>query len=377
MKNTVLFLIIAMNCIVLNAEVIKTKSIPLSLEVDFDDYNPTVTSMYLKCNMIEYESNIAKKIFASTDDKQTLMYRDLLGAFRNNDAERALKMTFSPRDEEKVTRYVNKYLGKTFSSKMVGEDFEKLYITRQLFVGDDRVIIQAFRFDWNKKNVLYSSFTRFKGDSQPKLWDYWVKDEYHTCDLYSLVSDTDQVLIRKPRKVKTLENVKTDYEVLLPCSTPENPAYLQFNGKVYNDFNVIKNTAKKNDAVLKFYQKACRLHYNEEYKKYADCHTKKGKARFLERIKKRKGQAGTNKKERIVQFILNADPLFMVFTKKLHGYDFRDHEYIIRTGKNSFKLAHLGVGGDSEHFFKNKKLFREPVLGPIIENHKSGKPSKP
>ena len=350
-----------------NDEVVRVKSIPLSIPLDGHNYRPTVTSLYIKCNMIEYKNNIARDIFASTDDPQTLMYKDLLTAFQNKDVDRVLGMTYSgagtniAERNEKLGGWVG-YLSETFSSERVGKDFEKLYIPRQLFLGDDRIIIKAVHTD---KGDLYSSWTRFKGDSEPKLWDYWVKDEYRSGQISSLVANTDQVLIREPGAVIIPDKVLTYYHVLLPCSTPENRVYLQFNGRVYDDFDLLNDTPDKDDEVLKFYQDTFRLLENKEYDKFADCYTEKSKANILKVMQKRELKVGKRK----IRFILDADPLFIVFTR--HGFVNSDHDYIIRSKNDGkFKLTHFGYHGKFEGFITNKKLFREPVLDIIIGDHK-------
>lgn len=347
-----------------NAEVVRVKSIPLSIELDFNRDRPTVTSLYIKCNMIEYKNNIARDIFASTDDPQTLMFKDILTALQNKDMDRVLGMVYSSAGTDIAER--NEKLGgwigpmsRVVSSEIVGKDFEKLYIPRQLFLGDDRIFIKVMYMQ-PAEGSMYGSWNRFKGDSEPKLWDYWEKDEYISGQISWLVAKTDHALIREPGKVEIPDNVQTDYEFLLPCSTPENPVYLQFNGKVYDDFDLLNDTPDKDDEVLKFYQDTFRLLENKEYDKFADCYTEDSKAKILKVMQKRELKVGIRK----IRFILDADPLFIAFTNSRHDYIIRSED----DGK--FKLTHFGYHGKFEGFISNKELFRKPVLDIIIGDHK-------
>jgi hypothetical protein len=218
----------------------------------------------------------------------------------------------------------------------------------------------------------FRGFSKFKKDPQGGfVWEVGLSNE-----IQSLIDEpvwplqgSELLDVFAP-----VNNVKCDYEYAIPGTTSGYPVYLQFNGKVC-DFNALGD--ESNDEILAFYQKTCRL-LAQSPESLTDLYTEKSAQDYRKWVEKKPyGDPYWRQKEivsrgRRVIFLLNADPVFIVFYRPFTStkQDLSDvrYEYIVREPKdNQLRLTNYNYSGFLSQFFDNRELFIDPFLKPLID----------
>jgi len=361
----------------------ETKSFPLPVRIDHNYY--VKSSMYLRCSYEPYDIPLSE--FKDKENSQVAnRFKKVLSDIRDHNMPTFAKI--SPRitqdskglqqqPSSKIEGIVAGY-NSLLSPEVVGQDFSKIKIIQQFYVGADQIVVWGVNQTPNNSGkVLRRSFS-FKKDQQGDLlWEAGPPNE-----IQCLINEIMQQSAESNNVFLPIAVTKLNYEYPVPGTTSGYTAYLQFNGKIC-DLDVFSDTASTNDPILTFYQNAYRL-FRDSPEAIANLYTPESAQKYRDWLKKTDPNYISRQhmdivtKGRKVIFLLNADPVFIVFYQPFVNAkkDLSDvrYEFIIREPKDSqLRLTNLNYSGFLSQFFDNRELFIDPFLKPLIGGDTSPK----
>jgi hypothetical protein len=356
----------------------ENKSFPLPIQIDYSYY--VKSSIYLRCSYEPYDIPLSE--FKDKENSQVaLRFKRVLSDIRDHNmptfAKLSPRLAQNSKGPQKQTSLLIENLVTGYNSllspEVVGQDFNRINIIQQFYVGTDQIVVWGVDQTPGSDNALIRSFV-FKKDQQDNLlWEAGPPNEIHC-----LIDEIMQQSAESPHVFSPVDTTKFDYEYPIPGTTSGYPAYLQFNGKIC-DLNVFSDTVATTDPVLTFYQNAYRLFKNSP-EAIADLYTPESAQKYRSWLKKAdpnyisRLHADTITKGRKVIFLLNADPVFIVFYQPIESArkDFADvrYEYIVKDPKsNQLRLTNLNYNGFLSQYFDNKELFINSFLKPLIDGN--------
>lgn len=324
---------------------IETKSYPLLLYLDSEYYLPI--SLYLKCDVIDYNGMPYGDFVSKEKGKREDAFKQVIAAVRKNSFDDCFYLSHKKKSMkvEEIDSHIKKVkkrmsnFREVLTDEVMGAKLEKLKIFSQFYLGDSSFIV--FGADDMKVNAPYRLMRKFKPDSSGEIfWD--VEEPTKTrFIIQTLVNE----MARSPEKFTKDINEKFDFEIPLPGAQEGHETLLQFNGKRYN-VNVCKNTVDPDDEVASLFQRQFFVIKNNSRESLAELYGGRAREAYLEWIKKaHEGslKSGANyldghfkemaTVDRILRFILDADPLYIVFYQK-EGNKKLLNQFIVRDPQN-------------------------------------------
>jgi hypothetical protein len=358
--------------VIADAASLQTASFPIAIRVD---RGWVTSSLYLKCEFKSYQMPLREYSVAQLDDRETTFLR-LVTAIRINDIATCSRLALSSQTStgkvQFVVRMYNEAFGPMLDSLFVCEQF---YVGRSgLFIwgvtpqGDARPIRRSFRIDTSSENIAY--------------WDPTNRNS-----LNILITDTMQKRAERPTSYGPSQSVKKQFQYAIGGTTNGSPVYLQFDGKNY-DLDVFGPDILPDDEVASFYQAAYKTFANGRKEDFASLYTESSGKKFSKWVSNMRPEEFDAYYQDVirsghrVKFILNADPIFIVFyvSSPSDGGAFNlRYEYVVRDpASGKLRLTNFYSESFIDDLLKSKELFVTPILNDILfpatlDRRKNGK----
>jgi hypothetical protein len=376
------------------------------------DGRPVRCQLYLKLEMESY--NVPFDVFAAKPgDKAEAMFATGVQAIRKEDVTKFASVWTSP-DQMKVhsdlmVKMSDESPAAWLKLARSNFDFEHLTVVAEVLVGMDSMFI----FDSATKAGIqrYALYVGPDQKDQPRLSAVSSASPVETMVLDSFVSARSA-----PDDYKPLPNVNLRYQYPIPLAklaSGAHPVFLEFDGQPV-DFPTTDEKVKPPTDVLAFFREANLAYKGGKNDVYSSDFTPKSQEkvkqwlanielRKQERLKQEqekkpapekpkpeqtsapKAAAASASKPKVaapteapisyVKFVLNADPIFLVFQTRGMGSDWTpanlSYSYILRQGSD-YKITNFGYSNTLDDLLQDPSLFDKNVLKP---RPKPGTPS--
>ncbi|MGA7621304.1 hypothetical protein [Candidatus Binatus sp.] len=356
-------------------------SVPIPVELDGQ---PTHCRLYLKLETKSYNLPFEKFAAGPMDSAQT-MFATAVDAIRKDDAAKFASVWTSP-DQMKRLSQVTVTLADNSTDSWIkvarsNFDFDKLTVVAEVLVGSETMFIwdaptragiqrNAFYIGLDQKNQLRLSAVSSNSPVEPLILNAFV------------AARTD------PAVYKPISNINVDYQYPIPLAGPgdagAHPAFFEFDGAPM-DFPIGDEKIKAPTPLLEFLRNAAFAIRSGKDKSFA--------SDFTPRSRETIGQwlAATEKREQAkqrsrasaspasnyetaglisammanVKFVLNADPIFLVFQARGSGDKWMpqalSYSYVLREG-GTYKIANFSSMNTLDDFLQNPALFDKNIL---------------
>jgi hypothetical protein len=347
-------------------------SVPLPVEIDGQ---PTHCRLYLKFETKSYNVPFEKFAAAPMDSAQT-MFATAVDAIRKNDAAKFASVWTSP-DQMKRTSQVTVSLADNSTANWLQVarsmfDFDKLTVVAEVLAGSETIFIwdaptkagirrNAFYIGLDQKNQLRLSAVSSNSPVEPLILNAFV------------AARTD------PAVYKPISNINVDYRYPIPMAGPgdagAHPVFFEFDGAPM-DFPIGDEKIKAPTPLLEFLRNAAFAIRSGKDKSFASDFTPRSRqtiSQWLAAIEKReqakqRSQAGPSPASNYetaglistmmanVKFVLNADPVFLVFQAPGSGDKWTpqalSYSYVLRAG-GTYKIANFSSMNTLDDFLQN------------------------
>ncbi len=356
-------------------------SVPIPVELDGQ---PTHCRLYLKLETKSYNLPFEKFAAGPMDNAQT-MFATAVDAIRKDDAAKFASVWTSP-DQMKRLSQVTVTLADNSTDSWIkvarsNFDFDKLTVVAEVLVGSETMFIwdapsragiqrNAFYNGLDQKNQLRQSAVSSNSPVEPLILDAFV------------AARTD------PAVYKPISNIKVDYQYPIPLAGPgdagAHPVFFEFDGAPM-DFPIGDEKIKAPTPLLEFLRNAAFAIRSGKDKSFASDFTPRSRETISQWL------AGTEKREQAkqrsrasaspasnyetaglisammanVKFVLNADPIFLVFQARGSGDKWMpqalSYSYVLREG-GTYKIANFSSMNTLDDFLQNPALFDKNIL---------------
>jgi hypothetical protein len=343
-------------------------SVPLPVEIDG---RPIRCALYLKFEMKRY--NIPFDQFAAGPlDKEQTMFVTAVQAIRKADAAKFRSVWTSPNQMSGLGTTIITLADDSpenwISQARKNLDFDNLKVIAQVQLGSRTMFIwDSITKDGARRNAFYVGFDK---NNQLRL-----SAVSSTAPVESMVMSAFWAAQTEPGAYKPLSEINLRYEYPIPvdgkAGTSAHPVFLEFDGSPM-DFPLGDKKVKPPSALLEFFRNAALAHQKGKDDLYASSFTPKSadKVRqFLASTKSRRKLASQAPQipSRLgnVKFVLNAEPIFLVFEAPTPGNDWTPenltYSYVLHeTG--GYKIANFFYSSDLDDFLQNPSFFDKGVL---------------
>lgn len=180
---------------------------------------------------------------------------------------------------------------------------------------------------------------------------------------------------RDPAAYAPAQNLHLPYRYPLPLNGKSgpgtSPVYLQFAGSPV-DFNVFDESASLPvaDPALAFYQKACLALKRRAFDDFTGMFLAGSQERIKSEValmKRSSGYFESQTKARYVKFVLNADPVFILFYAREPGgnwaADSLEYGYVVRDPESQgYRLANFHNEGEIDQLLQDPALFNREIF---------------
>jgi hypothetical protein len=350
-------------------------SVPLPVEIDGQ---PTHCRLYLKFETRSYNVPFDKFAAGPLDNAQT-MFATAVDAIRKNDAAKFASVWTSP-DQMKRNSQVTVSLtdNSTDSWLKVARsnfDFDQLTVVAEVLVGSQTMFIwdastragiqrNAFYVGLDQKSQLRLSAVSSNSPIEPLILNAFVAAKMY------------------PALYKPISNLNVGYQYPIPVAGPgdagAHPVFFEFDGAPI-DFPIGDEKIKAPTPLLEFLRNAAFAIRSGKDKSFAaDFTPQSGKtiSQWLAATKKRQqasaspasnyATAGlTSAMMANVKFVLDADPIFLVFQAPGSGDNWMpqalSYSYVVRES-GTYKIANFSSMNTLDDFLQNPALFDKNIL---------------
>jgi hypothetical protein len=356
-------------------------SFPIPVEIDGQ---PTHCRLYLKFETKSYKVPFEKFAAGPMDSAQT-MFATAVDAIRKDDAAKFASVWTSP-DQMKRSSQVTVALADNSTDSWLkvarsNFDFVKLTVVAEVLVGSETMFIwdaptragiqrNAFYIGLDQKNQLRLSAVSSNSPVEPLILNAFI------------VARTD------PALYKPISKITTGYQYPIPLAGPgdagAHPVFFEFDGAPM-DFPIGDEKIKAPTPLLEFLRNAAFAIRSGKDKSFADDFTPRSQQTISQWL------AATEKREQAkqrsqtsaspasnyetaglisammanVKFVLNADPIFLVFQARGSGDKWTpqalSYSYVLREG-TTYKIANFSSTNMLDDFLQNSALFDKNIL---------------
>jgi hypothetical protein len=365
-------------------------SVPVPVDIDGQ---ATRSQLYLKVEMKSY--NLPFDQFAAGHpDKAEALFVKTVQAVRKNDVA-AFGSVWSAPDEMKST-------GQSKTVKLSDNgpdgwmklilgmfDFDKLTVVAEILAGPDTMII----WDSQTKNGVLRRAFYVGPDKQGRVRLSAPGDDKPVQILLLNAFDAART---DPDSYKPLPNINLRYQYPIPLegtsASSAHPVFLEFDGSPV-DFPLADLKVEAPTPLLKFFRAAALANRSGNKEEFASSFTPKSQEKVKQwqatMEKRRESEKKTSEgktaettppvstptgtpkaplpKGPNVKFVLNADPVFLIFEAPGPGNDWTPahltYSYVVRDGA-SFKMANFGYGNTLDELLQDPALFDKRILKP-------------
>src|ERR1700689_4402537 len=354
---------------IVSAQQFAAVSVPLPVEIDGQ---PTHCRLYLKFETKTYNVPFEKFAAGRLDNAQT-MFTTAVDAIRKNDVAKFASVWTSP-DQMKRSSQVTVTLADSSTDSWLkvarsNFDFDKLTVVAEVLVGPETMFIwdastragiqrDAFYVGLDQKNQLRLSAVSSNSPLEPLILNAFVAAKMY------------------PAVYKPISNLNVGYQYPIPLAGPgdagAHPVFFEFDGAPM-DFPIGDEKIKAPTPLLEFLRNAAFAIRSGKDKSFAgDFTPRSGKtiSQWLAATKKRQeasyATAGLiSAMMANVKFVLNADPIFLVFQALGSGDNWMpqalSYSYVMREG-GTYKIANFSSMNTLDDFLQNPALFDKNIL---------------
>jgi len=354
------------------------KSFPVPIRIDFGYC--VESSLYIKCKSKDYESTFTQFLSQESGPRESA-FQELVLALREKNLPACLQLTFrEPLLSEKETLEYNKHIeemmnrfSKFFDSSLLGENFEKLRITNQFFIGTEALFICGVDSPSSVSSEPFRTVYKFEANAENEF--LWKPIDGRPSALTILLRESVERRVKSPERFQAIENATFDYKFPIPGTIEGDAAYLQFNGKVY-DCNIFEDSVDPSDKIMSFYQRAYHVLRDKSIEDFVQFYTSKSREKYMEWLTGKNKDYAKWYHEDLLQsglkvvFILDAKPFYFVFYRKNHTRDkaIRFADVVLDPTDNKLKLTNFYYFDHVHEFLNSKELFINPMLKPLIKD---------
>ena len=350
-------------------------SVPLPVEIDGQ---PTHCRLYLKFETKSYNVPFDKFAAGPMDNAQT-MFATAVDAIRKNDAAKFASVWTSPdqmqRNSQVTVSLTDNSTDSWLKVARSNFDFDQLTVVAEVLVGSQTMFIwdastragiqrNAFYVGLDQKNQLRLSAVSSNSPIEPLILNAFVAAKMY------------------PALYKPISNLNVGYQYPIPVAGPgdagAHPVFFEFDGAPI-DFPIGDEKIKAPTPLLEFLRNAAFAIRSGKDKSFAaDFTPRSGKtiSQWLAATKKRV-QASASPASNYataglisammanVKFVLNADPVFLVFQAPGSGDNWMpqalSYSYVVREG-GTYKIANFSSMNTLDDFLQNPGLFDKIIL---------------
>ncbi len=350
----------------------KTVYLPIPVGIDLEQ--DIESSILLKVDVKSY-NNISFKEFISKNKKpEETRFKDLILAVRKKDYAKVISMSKNnpDRTEENMKARVNS-LSDAFSEEAVGKDYSDLKVFKRFSFGNHLLFIWSAKSKTNLEEKPYFGFLRFeKNNSGSILWN----TDYTINPLCNILREFTWKQVETPGTYLPRESVTLKYKVPLIEDAPKKQAYLCFDGIVC-DVNAYSDNINSTDEIVSFYQKSYQILRNQGVAEFSKYYTESSGKKFHDYYLKTEDYnkyalGELIKNERKIVFVLDGDPVYIVFyynPKYKNTNDILNHikyEYIVRES-GTLKFTNFYYGDAFDQLLGNGEQLQNPFLKLFIK----------
>lgn len=339
-----------------------SKAYPVSFYVDFEYYLPT--SLYIKCDVKEYNKFFSDFLTSETDIHETA-FKELVIAISGKNMVACLDMaiqkpSMSQQDTQKHEARVKLLMDSYRTGFFAGGMLENTKVYNQFYLGDSSVFIFGTDRDITSDTGHVRTTLIFKTNPKSNLfmWDVENPDI-----LSSLIVGMMRQMADYQDAFEPAEKKKLPFQLAIPGTESGHVAYLQFDGKRYdsNAYIDMKDSLDEVASLSRMKHVVVKCGHRETLGQF---YTKKSKEKYLDWLKKGdqkyldgyfKDMAASQRK---ICFVLDAEPLYIVFYEKKQGGVARlSYEYIIRDPKDDkLKFTNFYFGGFFDQLIRSREF---------------------
>lgn len=309
----------------------KQKQINFSMRLDFSrEHIPT--ALTLDYTSIWDRPASFKEVFATcSNDEYLNAFKAYIRAVDENSIKALKPLLFKPKKKLlNKPEIIFKHIHRNY--KRMQSEHKELFLMKRIKGKEQQAFIWGAKKDDGSLNIAGSIFMK-QADKVVWLWSFNSKRVFTT--FFFMFRDN------KTREAPVKPADTYQYSLLLTDDINSQMFTLRFNGKIYDEIDLAKINSS-NDRFISLYLDSIKAleRSNDEYAKFW---TKKSGGKFfkqferypfmLERFKK-------NNKDKVISFILNAKPFYLVFYKRRNSKvkHFNKFDYIYET-KDGLKFA--------------------------------------
>jgi hypothetical protein len=350
-------------------------SVPIPVEIDGQ---PTHCRLYLKLETKSYNVPFEKFAAAPLDSAQR-MFATAVNAIRKNDAAKFASVWTAP-DQMKRNSQVTVALADSSTDSWLkvarsNFSFDQLTVVAEVLVGSETVFIwdaptsagirrNAFYIGLDQNNELRLSAVSSNSPVEPLILNAFVAAKMY------------------PAVYKPISNLNAGYQYPIPLAGPGNagahPVFFEFDGAPM-DFPIGDEKIKAPTPLLEFLRDAAFAIRSGKDKSFASDFTPRSRqtiSQWLAAAKKRQ-QTGASPASNYataglisamianVKFVLNADPIFLVFQAPGSGDNWTpqalSYSYVVRDG-GTYKISNFSSMNTLDDFLQNPALFDKNIL---------------
>jgi hypothetical protein len=353
---------------ILSAQQFAAVSVPLPVEIDGQ---PTHCRLYLKVETKTYNVPFDKFAAGPLDSAQT-MFATAVDAIRKNDAAKFASVWTAPdqmkRDSQVTVALADSSTDSWLKVARSNFDFDKLTVVAEVLVGSETVFIwdaptsagirrNAFYIGLDQKNQLRLSAVSSNSPVEPLILNAFVAAKMY------------------PAVYKPISNLNVGYQYPIPLAGPgdagAHPVFFEFDGAPM-DFPIGDEKIKAPTPLLEFLRNAAFAIRSGKDKSFASDFTPRSReimSQWLAATEKQKPATATaglvSAMMANVKFVLNADPIFLVFQAPGSGDNWTppalSYSYVAREG-GTYKIANFSSMNTLDDFLQNPALFDKNIL---------------
>jgi hypothetical protein len=246
-------------------------------------------------------------------------------------------------------------------------DFDNLKVIAQIQLGSKTMFVwDSMGKDGPRRNAFYVGFDK---NNRLRL------SAVSSCTpVEVLVLNAFRAAQTQPDAYKPLPDIKLRYEYPIPLDGKANagahPVFLEFDGSPM-DFSLGDKKEKSPTTMLEFFRNASLAHQSGNDDLYASSFTPKSAEKMRDWLASMESRRKLTKQARQipslgrVKFVLNADPVFLVFEAPTPGNGWATetltYSYILHEG-SGYKIGNFAYITELDDFLQNPKFFDNQVL---------------
>jgi hypothetical protein len=322
----------------------KQKQINFSMRLDFSrEHIPTALTLDYT-NIWDKPASFTEIFATRSNDEYLNAFKNYIRALDGNSLKTLKPLLFQPKKKLlNKPEIIFKHLHRIFKKKQ--SEHKELFLLKRIKGKQQQVFIWGAKKDDGSFDMVGSIFMKQAGKV---VWFWPINSKRVLTAFFFMLRD------EKTREAPVKPADAYQYSLLLTDDVNSRMFTLRFNGKIYNDIDLRKINSS-NDRFISLYLDLIKAleRSNEQYVKFW---TKRSGDKFIEYMKRYPFMLERIKKEnknKIISFIMDAKPFYIVFYKKRNSKarHFNKFDYVYET-RDGLKFTNNGCFDFVDHVFR-------------------------